>query len=312
MFKKSTFRSIVFSLCSLVCLWSMICLYAWAGELEVYINNKPFSGKVIKLSGSYYAETEALSKSLKTLKYNEQEKQYYFQDKALQNIKKVQNQGKDTLYLSLKELAELSGGRYEFNGTTNILDVYTFNSQKIAENISREVFSSSDINDEDKLEFLIGRIKEILINDLGMNLGDFPIEILFVDKSELMSTTHHNDALGYTEQLVQDHKVIELKVYIQKGLTLGKAVHTAAHEITHAWAGLNKCVSSDIIEEEGFAEWVAYKVLLSLGFKDEAGDMQLNPDPLYGGGLRRVLDREKQFGTAWVMKYKKGNKNTMF
>jgi hypothetical protein len=305
-------RGLLFTLILVYALWSMVLIWAWAGELEVYVNNKPFSDKTIKWGGMIYAEAEALVKVIKDLKFDEAAGNYIFKGKPLNLRQNLSKNGQNKSYLSLKELSDISGGRYEFNPKSNILDVYTFNSQEVAEKIKREVFTSNIIATEDNLQYLLARIKEFMKVKLNMDLGDYPIEISFIDKDALKNLLHNSDALGVAEFKTEGHTLIGLKVYITKGLTLVKAIHTAAHEIAHAWAALKHCTAKDLTEEEGFSEWVAYKVLIDLGFNEEAVMMLNNPDTTYGGGLRRVLEREKQFGTAWVIKYKLENKNTIF
>jgi hypothetical protein len=292
--------------------WLMVLSQSWADGLEVYVNNKPFSDKVVKYSGVVYADAAALTKVIKDFRFDPGTGNYIWNGAVLIPERLDAPGAGSGLYFSLRKLVELSRGRYEYNPKTNILDVYTFSSETVASNISKQVFSAESVTTEDNLQYLMGRIKELLKTELNMDLGDYPIEILFIDKSALQSVSHNSRTMGSAQYQVQNRKVVELKIFIARDLLLADAVHTAAHEIAHAWGGLKGYTAKDIVEEEGFSEWVAYKILRYFNYDREAEDMLRKTDPVYGEGLRRLLAREKQFGSAWVMKFKKTNKCTLF
>lgn len=123
-------------------------------------------------------------------------------------------------------------------------------------------------------------------------------------------------------------------IYIQTGLPRLLFLQVAAHEYAHAWQGENcpllAAISStaaasngspDIsstptslsdsssplepilpsVAHEGFAEWVAYKVLGHYGYRRGRERMLARTD-IYGQGLRWALQVEKNCGSQGVLK----------
>lgn len=92
-------------------------------------------------------------------------------------------------------------------------------------------------------------------------------------------------------------------IVLRRGISHNSAFVTMAHELAHIWQFEN-WPSFGLMEKwqiEGFAEWVAYKVAVDLGLQNDAEQMLNNPDPVYGGGLRSVLELEAERGTAFVL-----------
>ena len=58
----------------------------------------------------------------------------------------------------------------------------------------------------------------------------------------------------------------------------------------------------DPLLREGFAEWVAYRVLLAVG-EGEAAERIVARDDLYGQGARLLLDIERQSGPQGVIEW---------
>lgn len=122
-------------------------------------------------------------------------------------------------------------------------------------------------------------------------------------------------------------------IYIQTGLPRLLFLQVAAHEYAHAWQGENcpllaamsngspdvspadppppaisspagskppEGPTSPSIAHEGFAEWVAYKVLGHYGYHRGQERMLARMD-IYGQGLRWALELEKNCGTQGVL-----------
>ena len=77
-------------------------------------------------------------------------------------------------------------------------------------------------------------------------------------------------------------------VYLLSGLPFKMAYGVLSHEYAHAWQAQN--ARPDLTDEarEGFAEWVAYKVLAFHNYTEEAERLKFKPAP-YGTGLARML-----------------------
>ena len=77
-------------------------------------------------------------------------------------------------------------------------------------------------------------------------------------------------------------------VYLLSGLPFKMAYGVLSHEYAHAWQALNARPNLTDEEREGFAEWVAYKVLAFHNYIEEAERLKSKPAP-YGTGLVRML-----------------------
>ena len=90
-------------------------------------------------------------------------------------------------------------------------------------------------------------------------------------------------------------------IFIEYGLPQIVLLEVMAHEYAHAWQCEN-CPENVAPEvQEGFAEWVAYKLLQGWGCYRRS-DRMLRRDDLYGRGLKMVLGWEKQGGVAEVFR----------
>lgn len=94
---------------------------------------------------------------------------------------------------------------------------------------------------------------------------------------------------------------IHLLNYVPEERMLTVAAHEYAH-VWHAEKHRNYSETSAILRE-GFAEWVAYKVAQKLQRKEQVSLMQNPSGGIYYQGLQKLLEIEKQGGTARVLNY---------
>jgi hypothetical protein len=74
-----------------------------------------------------------------------------------------------------------------------------------------------------------------------------------------------------------------------------------AHEYAHAWQN-ERCPPDAPLEiQEGFAEWVSFKLLQSWGCGKRMARM-LRRDDLYGLGLQKMLEWERREGAPGVLR----------
>ena len=101
--------------------------------------------------------------------------------------------------------------------------------------------------------------------------------------------------LGFFQRINDDWDI-----YIEHLLprTLFQAV--AAHELAHAWQATHAPQTQVLKIVEGFAEWVAYQVLLALGQQREAARLTRRSD-LYGDGLQYFIKLEREDGRKGVL-----------
>jgi hypothetical protein len=89
-------------------------------------------------------------------------------------------------------------------------------------------------------------------------------------------------------------------IYIQTGLPRLLFLQIASHEYAHAWQGENCPMLSDPLVHEGFAEWVAYRVVSHYGYERGLERMRTRRD-VYGEGLRWALALEQRSGSPAVV-----------
>lgn len=88
-------------------------------------------------------------------------------------------------------------------------------------------------------------------------------------------------------------------IYVERGLPRASLIGTLAHEYAHAWQANHTPHDQAMLLHEGFAEWVAYKVLIALGHTREAARATRRED-LYGQGLRYFIALEQRSGRQHV------------
>jgi hypothetical protein len=89
-------------------------------------------------------------------------------------------------------------------------------------------------------------------------------------------------------------------IYVQNGLPRILLAQVISHEWGHAWQMENCPLVRNILIVEGFAEWLAYKVLQAMGAVKKMALMTARRD-LYGEGLRLMLSRETREGVSGVV-----------
>jgi len=144
--------------------------------------------------------------------------------------------------------------------------------------------------------------------DLGLNVGtDFTL----VDHQHLRRLATEADLdLGDDAVRKQSAQVVGLFVrkghkrviYLLSGLPQILLLQAAAHEWAHAWQGENCPLLQDPLVREGFAEWVAYKTLQTMGAVRKMALME-QQNGLYGEGLRKMLELERHGGVAGVQAF---------
>ena len=146
------------------------------------------------------------------------------------------------------------------------------------------------------------RVLDLLARDVGLSLS-VPPALSLVDRNQMLALfaqTKADDAdrpdLVFGLFVRRGRK---RTIHVESGLPQILMIQVLAHELAHAWQGENCPLLRDPLFREGFAEWVAYRVLLALGAVKKAALMLQRTD-LYGQGLRAALALEQQGGPAAV------------
>lgn len=132
-----------------------------------------------------------------------------------------------------------------------------------------------------------------------------PVESLSIMNKEELVKNYGTGATG-DEMAFVDYGNEGYRIFILQGLNYKQILLTLCHEIAHIWDDENIYIGSEIMSE-GFAEWLAYHVMINRGYLEEAEDMYLNPDEIYGQGLRNLLDLEKEHGFSGTLDYFKND-----
>jgi len=150
---------------------------------------------------------------------------------------------------------------------------------------------------EDVLPF-----KETVLKFMEENLGmkvKHRVKYLLVGRDRLKEENKHGseDQSGLFVRKNHDFKVL-----ILYGLRQGEIFQVLPHEIAHAWQAENCGFDLELIDLEGFAEWVSYKFLDHVKFEYKQ-EVMLKREDVYGKGLRKMLDIEKRGGPEAVFGY---------
>lgn len=94
-------------------------------------------------------------------------------------------------------------------------------------------------------------------------------------------------------------------IYILNNLAVDDFLGTAAHEFTHAWQTENCPPDQNLITKEGFADWVAYKVLQFDGAINTSQGIFYRSDPVYGQGFKTMIQLDDKSGIQAVINYVK-------
>lgn len=152
---------------------------------------------------------------------------------------------------------------------------------------------------------LYERTVDIIQRDLGLILN-VPTEFALVDLDRLQALRQEvgeNDNSDPEKTLgIYVRRGRRRGMYVEYGLPQILLIQVMAHEYAHAWLGENCPLLREPLIREGFAEWVAYKVLQALGSTKKMAVMEERQD-LYGEGLRHLLEVERARGVAGVFDY---------
>ena len=93
------------------------------------------------------------------------------------------------------------------------------------------------------------------------------------------------------------------EIVLLYGVPIPLIYETAAHELTHAWQSENCPPDQSLELREGFAQWVAAKILEVKGFTNSLEKLQSRMDNPYGTGYQRMARIERTRGESRVINY---------
>ncbi len=159
------------------------------------------------------------------------------------------------------------------------------------------------VADPSEARSLFERVVDLLYDGMGMSLNIRPT-LALVDHARLAELA----LAAVPDQAARHEKTLALfmrngrkrVIYLQEYLPRILLIQVVAHEFAHAWQGENAPLLTDLLLQEGFAEWTAYHVLLKLDARKKAEQMLQRTD-FYGEGLRQLLAVEQSSGEGAVL-----------
>jgi hypothetical protein len=147
-------------------------------------------------------------------------------------------------------------------------------------------------------------MKSIVAQTLGLTLN-IPTGLGLVDRNQLaeiiVKQSNGQQSLDPEKTLgVYARRGIRRGIYVQSGLPRTLLLQIIAHEYAHAWQGENTPLLREPIIHEGFAEWVAYKVMGHYRLTRQQVRMQSRLD-VYGQGLKWALGVEANQGITGLI-----------
>lgn len=99
----------------------------------------------------------------------------------------------------------------------------------------------------------------------------------------------------------------KFNIYVLYGLREKDLISVIAHEVSHAWEAENCSKNLPLEDQEGFAQWVAYKTLIYYGYDDFAR-LMTEGESAYVSGLNKMLKIESRGGSTAVFNHIKSKK----
>lgn len=94
-----------------------------------------------------------------------------------------------------------------------------------------------------------------------------------------------------------------MSISVQKGMPRLQTLSTLVHESGHACMAKYGMKHPTLVFSEGFAVWCEYRMLSSIGETKYYTKKQENADPIYGEGLRRMLELESRVSSNGILDY---------
>jgi hypothetical protein len=168
-----------------------------------------------------------------------------------------------------------------------------------------------------EVRLILAEVSEVL-ETFGMtvDISRIELELVGIDELKRIASSRSHNTKGFSDYTVQKNvfgkvKSETIKVYLLNGMPRTQMVSTCAHELAHVWQFQNGRLDQDPAVSEGSCNFAAYLVLRKLGGEYTnfvIDNMLKDPDPVYGGGFRRVKRYAEREGIGtWLKSLKKKN-----
>lgn len=162
------------------------------------------------------------------------------------------------------------------------------------------------ISDPNQAHQLYRRVRAALAQSLGMNLRE-PCQLKLAGRDHLLELIDKSSL--YSLDADSRSRCFGLfiregsyrAIFVEYGLPQIVLLEVVAHEYAHAWQSENCWGEATPTLQEGFAEWVVYKLLEGWGC-NRRSERMLRREDLYGQGLKQMLDWEREWGQGEVFR----------
>jgi len=165
-----------------------------------------------------------------------------------------------------------------------------------------------------QIQNIYSQVINLVYNKIAIKPNKIPVlNIVSKQKLDLLNK-NSDDKLGtyysqkkflemgnYKKELSSDSEI-----YILSHIPLCILKWVIAHEYAHSWFFDNTKREFTKEQTEGFAEWVAYKIMDSEKDKIIINTM-LKRNDIYGKGLKKMIELEKKIGINGIINYFKNN-----
>jgi len=164
-----------------------------------------------------------------------------------------------------------------------------------------EPCAATCVRSQDELRVTLPRIRDEL-HAMGIRLNP-PVHVQLVDEVTLAAKNTGPSDQVHGVTVTSGRRALE--IYVLEGQPAMEFAAIVAHECMHAWLAQNGFSSGiDRQIEEGLCQVVSYRCL-----RDQADprarlvleNIELSPDPVYGGGFRLVRDSVRRHGMESVL-----------
>ncbi len=154
------------------------------------------------------------------------------------------------------------------------------------------------INTQSDLNAIIAQVRGLLIASFSITFK-LPVRGTIVSGAkldELYQGAYRGAEIGLYRNSGNCHDI-----FIMADMGRDSVIGTVAHEMTHAWQSDFCPADQDIVLKEGFANWIAYKILQKIGAFTYAQNILEHADPVYGVGFKKMLEWEDSLGERGVV-----------